>query len=317
MAKQLIRDFKIGDTVSSSFIVESKEIGLKKNGESYLSLVLKDASGRIDAKLWDNVDLVKDSFKDGDIVDVEADVVNYKGPQLKINTVTRAAEENLKIENLLPSIENPKEQLDKIKNLLKQIKNPWIKKLADSFLDNKEFMAKFTKAPGAKNWHHASIGGLLEHTASVMDICDKVCQLHPEANLDLSLVGAFIHDLGKIYELNPTTFDYTKEGRLLGHVNLGYNLVDGRINAIKDFPEDLKLQILHISLSHHGEYIQQAPVLPMTLEAILVYQADELDSQVNAVKKIVTAPSAPDQIWSKWIALKQRAYLLKENKTDE
>lgn len=317
MIKQLIKDFKIGDTVESCFIVESKEVGQKKNGESYLSLVLKDASGRIDAKLWDDVDLIKDSFKDGDVVDVRGDVVNYKGPQLKINTVTRAAEENLKIEELLPSIENPKEQLDKIKDLLKQVKNPWIKKLADCFLEDKEFMNKFIKAPGAKNWHHAAVGGLLEHTASVMDICNKVCQLHPEANLDLSLAGGFIHDLGKIYELNPATFDYTKEGRLLGHVNLGYNLVDDRINLIKDFPEDLKLQILHISLSHHGEYIQQAPVLPMTLEAILVYQADELDSQVNAVKKIVTAASAPNQVWSKWIAFKQRAYLLKEEKADE
>lgn len=316
MAKQLIRDFKIGDTVDSCFIVESKEIGQKKTGESYLSLVLKDASGRIDAKLWDNVDLVKDSFKDGDVVDVQADVVNYKGLQLKINVVTPTAKEDLKIEDLLPSIENPKEQLDKIKNLLKQIKNQWIKKLTDSFLEDKEFMAKFSKAPGAKNWHHASVGGLLEHTASVMDICNKVCQLHPEADLDLSLIGSFIHDLGKIYELNPTTFDYTKEGRLLGHVNLGYNLVDDKINLIKDFPEDLKVQILHISLSHHGEYEQQAPVLPMTLEAILVYQADELDSQVNAVKKIVTVPSAANQIWSKWVTFKQRAYLLKEEKKD-
>ena len=151
MAKQLIRDFKIGDKVSSSFIVESKEVGLKKSGESYLSLVLKDATGRIDAKLWDNVDLVKDSFKDGDVVEVEADVVNYKGPQLKINTVAPAPKENLNIENLLPSIENPKEQFLKINNLLKEIKNPWIKKLADSFLDDKEFMAKFTKAPASRD----------------------------------------------------------------------------------------------------------------------------------------------------------------------
>lgn len=317
MTKQIIKDFKIGDKVNSCFIVESKETRFKKTGESFLSLVLKDATGRINANLWDNVDLVKNSFKDGDVVDVEADVVDYKGPQLKINTVTRTLKENLNIEDLLPAIENPKEQLEKIKSLVKQIKNPWIKKLADLFLEDKDFMAKFTKAPGAKIWHHASIGGLLEHTASVMDICAKVCQLHPEVDLNLSLIGGFIHDLGKIYELSPTTFDYTKEGRLLGHVNIGYNLVDDRINSIKDFPEDLKLQILHISLSHHGEYIQQAPVLPMTLEAILVYQADELDSQVNAVKKIVTAPSAADQVWSKWVAFKQRAYLLKEDKADE
>lgn len=316
MTKQLIKDFKIGDRVSSYFIVESKDVGLKKTGESYLSLVLKDASGRIDAKVWDNVDIIKDIFKEGDVVEVLADVVNYKGPQLKINTIT-ASKEGHNIEDLLPSIENPQEVLEKINSLLKQIGNPWIKKLADAFLSDKDFMIKFNKAPGAKNWHHACIGGLLEHTYSVMEICAKAGQLHPEVDLDLALVGGFMHDLGKIFELNPTTFDYTKEGRLIGHVTLGYSLVNDKINSIKNFPEDLKIQILHISLSHHGEYEQQAPVLPMSLEAVLVYQADQLDSQVNAVKNLVVSPTAPDKIWSKWINFKQRAFLLKEEKSDE
>ncbi len=316
MIKQLIKDFKIGDKVSSNFIVESKEVRSKKTGENFLSFVLKDASGRINANLWDNIEPVKDTFKEGDVAEVEAEVVNYKGPQLKINSIS-PTQGSYNIEDLLPAVENPKQILEKIKELFKLIKNLWIKKLADSFLEDKEFMNKFIKAPGAKNWHHASIGGLMQHTGAVMEICLKMHELHPEINSDLSLVGAFIHDLGKVYELNPTTFDYTKEGRLIGHVSIGYNLVSNRINLIKDFPEDLKIQILHICLSHHGEYEQQSPVLPMTLEAILVYQADELDSQVNAVKNLVISPGEGDKIWSKWITFKQRAFLLKEEKADE
>ena len=145
-----------------------------------------------------------------------------------------------------------------------------------------------------------------------MYISERVCELYPQADKDLVLIGAFVHDIGKVLELDPNTFQYTLDGGLIGHLTLGFDILSKKISEIKDFPKDLELKLKHIILSHHGEYEQQSPVLPKTLEATIVYQSDELTSQANAVKELIEAQSGGEKEWSDYVRLKERKYLLKK-----
>ena len=210
------------------------------------------------------------------------------------------------------SIENSDELFENIKKILRTtISHPLASRLIQSFLDDVSFIESFKKAPGARSWHNAYIGGLMEHTYEVMVIVERMCDLYPGARKDIALVGAFIHDIGKIYELDPFSFEYTLEGGLVGHLSIGFEILSSKINAIADFPEDMALALKHIILSHHGEYEQQSPVLPKTLEAIIVYHADELVSQANAVKEIMRSQSYGNREWSNFVSIKNRKFLLK------
>src|SRR3990167_1938941 len=141
-----------------------------------------------------------------------------------------------------------------------------------------------------------------------MLIVDKVCDLCQEANRDMCLIGAFLHDSGKILEIDPTTFEHTLQGGLIGHLSLGFELLSNKISQIEGFPLDSALYLKHIILSHHGEYQQQSPVLPKTLEATIVYHADELVSQTNAVKELINAQSSIQKVWSNYVTIKNRKY---------
>jgi len=157
---------------------------------------------------------------------------------------------------------------------------------------------------------------LLEHTYEVMQIVLKMCELYPDIDINIALVGALLHDSGKMFELDPVSFEYTSEGNLLGHISMGYELLSEKIKSISGFPDELALHLKHIILSHHGEYEQQAPVLPKTLEAIIVYHSDNLVSQANAVREIMNAQSIDDREWSNFISIKNRKFYLKRiNKT--
>ncbi|MBU0571625.1 MAG: HD domain-containing protein, partial [Candidatus Omnitrophica bacterium] len=173
-------------------------------------------------------------------------------------------------------------------------------------------MAKFARGVGGKSWHNAYIGGLMEHTFEVMAIVDKMCSLYPEADRDVAIFGAFIHDIGKIHEIDEKKLEYTVEGGLVGHIAIGYRMLNEKISGITGFPEELSLRLGHIVLSHHGEYEQQSPVLPKTLEATIIYQTDELVSQANAVKEIQLLQSGEGKVWSPYVALKSRKYFIRD-----
>ena len=157
----------------------------------------------------------------------------------------------------------------------------------------------------------------MEHTCDIMTIAGRACDLFPDADRDLVMVGSFLHDIGKVVELDPSTFEYTAAGGLVGHLSLGFEMLSRTISGIDGFPPELAMQLKHIILSHHGEYEQQSPVLPKTLEATLVYHADELVSQANAVREIIRAQAPSGRTWSNFVSIKNRKYFLGSNQDTE
>ena len=165
-------------------------------------------------------------------------------------------------------------------------------------------LEKFSSAPAGKQWHHSYIHGLIEHTLEIIRICDLMCDIHPEINRDLLICGAMMHDFGKVYELNyETSFDYTDKGKLIGHIVMSAMLIEEEIKKIPSFPGNLKNALLHIVLSHQGKLEFASPVVPKTLEAITLYQADELSAKVNAYKNALASDLKSDSKWTKYISL--------------
>jgi 3'-5' exoribonuclease len=207
--------------------------------------------------------------------------------------------------------ENREEIHKKTVALLEGIKNKYLKELAGSFIADEKLMLAFKDGLGAKSWHNAYIGGLMEHTYEVMCVVDKVCDFYPEAHRELAVFGAFIHDIGKVHELDVKKMEYTTEGGLIGHIAIGHKILMQKISGLEDFPEDLAVRLEHVILSHHGEYEQQSPVLPKTLEATIIYHADDLVSQANAVKEIQRGQAEEGKLWSSFVGIKNRKYFIK------
>ncbi len=308
-----IKNLKTNDTVEDVYFLKKKELALTQGGKPFLKLTLSDKTGRMEAKVWENAEAADEMVATGQAVFVQGRVDSFKGDlQIRVDQIRLAEPKEYKFEDLVRSVEKPEEIFKNIKETLDGISDKWLSDLAKEFLSDDELMTKFKKSPGAQNWHNAYIGGLMEHTYEVMRICGEVCALYPEADRDIVMIGAFAHDIGKTVELDINTFEYTVDGGLIGHLTLGYEMVSEKIKSIKGFPKELALRLKHIILSHHGEYEQQSPILPKTLEATIVYQADELVSQANAVKEIIVQQSGGDKAWSSFVSLKGRKYLLKK-----
>jgi 3'-5' exoribonuclease len=167
-----------------------------------------------------------------------------------------------------------------------------------------ERFEKYTSVPAGKMWHHGYISGLIEHTLEIIRICDLMCDIHPQINRDLLICGAMLHDFGKIEELSfEPVFEYTDKGKLLGHIVIAAMIVNDEINKVSNFPENLKNNLLHLILSHQGKLEYASPVVPKTLEAITLYQADELSAKVNAYKNVIANEIKSGSNWTKFISL--------------
>ncbi len=310
--KKFIKDLKVNDGIESVFFLKKKELARTQAGKPYLKLTLSDKTGRMEAKMWEGGEQADEMVATGAAVFVKGRVDSYNGLQIRVDEIRLADQKEYKFEELVRSVEDPDKIFKNIKAMLDGIQDKWLAALAKEFLDDEELMAKFRKSPGAQNWHNAYIGGLMEHTYEVMHICREVCGLYPEADRDAVTIGGFTHDIGKTVELDINTFEYTLDGGLIGHLTLGFEILSRKIAGIKGFPQDKALALKHIILGHHGEYDQQSPILPKTLEATIVYHADELVSQANAVKEVIAQQSDGDKLWSNFITIKNRKYLLRK-----
>ncbi len=313
MKKKFINELKVNEQVDSVFVLNKKDLKLTKYDKPYLQITLSDKTGRIEARVWDNAEKFNESAETGDSVHVKGTVEKFRDEkQLKLDLLEKADERSFRFEDMVRVVENRDQIYGKVTGYLKEIKNSWIKTLAGKITSDDELMSMFKDAPGGKSWHNAYVGGLLEHTYEVMYIVHQMCGLYPEADKDIVIFGAFVHDIGKVYELDVKKMEYTIEGGLVGHIAIGHKLLMQKIASIPDFPHDLSLRLEHIILSHHGEYEQQSPVLPKTLEATIIYQTDELVSQANAVKEIQLQQAEEGKDWSNFIIIKGRKYFIKD-----
>lgn len=301
MGKVFVADLIEGEPVTSYFLAKQVEVRQRRSGEPYLTLVLADRTGEVPAVMWEGVEEVSQDLAEGDIVKVQGLLGTYQQePQLTLTRLRKAAPEEVALDDYLPrSAQDPAALLVRLRQVVDGIQEPHLQRLLRDLLADEAFVASFAAAPAAKSIHHAVLGGLLEHTVSVVGLCRLLAECYPALDRDLLLAAAILHDVGKVRELTwDRVFDYTDAGRLLGHITLGALLVEERIRAIPDFPEALAQRLLHCILSHHGELEWGSPKRPKTLEALVLHYAEDLDGKVNSFLSF--AQSHPDPQHPGW-----------------
>ncbi len=308
-----VRALPAGDLITGFYLLTKIETREKKDGNLFLVLKLQDASGSLDAKKWEEFEKFYGEAKIGDPIKVEGKVDHYNNaPSLIVSRIRIASEEEVPDKRVfLPhsplSAEDAKQELA---TLIDTVRNAHLKQLLDTVFEDAEFLSRFLDAPGGKKWHHCTIGGLVEHTISLTKLADNVAALYPDLDRDLLVTGALLHDIGKVFELSAEiAFDYTTEGRLIGHITEGVLFVERKLMAMEEFPSETRKQVLHLMLSHHGGGEEvSSPVKPSTLEALVLHYCDEIDSQTAAFLR--ERQSAEGQELS-YIKLKDQYYYFK------
>ncbi len=295
-----------GEPVNHFLLLKKCEIRNTKTNKQYLYLELGDKTASLNANLWDNFEEFYKQVNTGDVVKVAGSIDEFQGtPQIRINSIRKSnRKDDVLPQDFLPvSKRNPEIMKREILDRMEKISDPYLRTLMKQIFSG-ENLEKFLKAPAGKSWHHSYIHGLNEHTLEIIKICDLMCDIHPEINRDLLISGAMLHDLGKVEELSyETSFDYTDKGKLLGHIVISAMLINEEAKKISNFPEEIKNCLLHLILSHQGKLEYASPVVPKTLEAITLYQADELSAKVNAYKNALSSNSVSDSKWTKFISL--------------
>src|ERR1700693_4121603 len=273
--------------ITSSFVVASKQVKAKKNGEPYLALILADRTGQIEAKMWDNVDEFILGVEQDDFLKIKGLINKYKNRfQLTIHKLRRMAESEIDFTDYLPKTTKDIGELWRtLTEFVATFQNPHLKALVELFMADPEIAERYRNAPAAKTLHHAYIGGLLDHVVSLFRSCDLICRNYPQINRDLLLTGAFLHDIGKIQELTYNrAFSYTTRGQLLGHMIIELEMLQAKLTKLPDFPEELKTLLEHLIISHHGQYAFGSPQIPMFSEALMLHYLDDLDSKMEAMR---------------------------------
>lgn len=306
-----VREYSANDQVQGFYLLAKIETRNKKNGEPFLVVELSDASAKIEAKMWDNFGEVLETLRAGDAVYVDGRVDFFmKNPSITLATIRKATEQEVPDRrNFLPhsqlSATRANEQL---MELIDSVKEPHLHNLLHLVFDDLPLRRRFLETPGGKNWHHSTVGGLVEHTLSMAKLADQISAHYPQLHRDLLIAGTLLHDIGKTLELSfEPVLDYTSEGRLLGHITIGAMLVEERIQNVENFPVELRKQLLHLILAHQGDPSMGSPVKPMTLEALVLHYLDELDSRVNAFEQ-VRAKTPESQDFSDYQRLMERFF---------
>ncbi len=312
---------KVKDKLEHFLLLTSLSLKTTKAGKEFLDLELRDKSASLNAKMWDNFEHFVDNAKAGIVVKILGTMDEFNNnPQIKIDRIRLAVEkDNVSPSEFLPNSNRPISEMEhELKNRIGEISDPDLTRLLKNIL-NEERFSKYKKVPAGKAWHHAYIGGLLEHTLEIIKICDLMCEIHKEINRDLLITGAVLHDLGKIEELEfESGFDYTTKGKLIGHIVIIANIIEKESSAIENFPEELKNQLLHLVLSHQGKLEFASPVVPKTLEAIVLYHADELSAKTNAYKGAILNEAGNENEWTRFLHLAETSlYIPKSISKDE
>lgn len=285
-----IKDIKPGEKVNELFLVTEKNLAFSQKGIPYLNLRLKDKTGEVDGKIWENAIEWDKAFSKGDVIKAQGGAVSFRNTvQLSITGVRKVDDSAVEIAEYLPASKGDIDVMfADLMAFVEQIETPCLRALLHLFFHEGEVADLFKKAPAAKGFHHVYIGGLLEHTLSVIRLLDQVTKHYQGINRDLLITGGILHDIGKIYEYTyDRMFDYSDEGRLIGHIVIGLEMLDERIGAVGGFPTQLAMELRHLILSHHGTQEFGSPKRPKTLEALIVHFIDDLDAKVNAFQEFI------------------------------
>jgi 3'-5' exoribonuclease len=306
--KIFISEFTPNQTVSTTFLVKSKELRSKKAGGQFALLTLSDRSGEIAGQWWDNFEDSYDTFDRDDIVFARGLVSAYRNHlQLAIHRVRRCEEREIDLAHYFPVTKFCVETMfAELREIICGFQNPHLRQLLENIFVDEATVRKFKRAPAAKSMHHPYLGGLLEHTLSLVKLCRKVGGHYPGIDLDLLQTGAVLHDFGKIDELcYERGFGYTNEGQMIGHLTMEVIMVSEQIQRIPGFPDELRRHLLHLLLSHHGKLEYGSPKLPLTPEALLLSYLDDLDSKVEAMQRLIAEPNTAGD-WTRMTPMFER-----------
>lgn len=290
MKALFVADIRANQPVDSVFLVAAKSHGVTKSGSGYLILRLLDRSGEIEARVWERAEQVGRVFDKNDFVRVRGQATLYQGKvQIRVHEVARVDEGEVATEDFLPrSQADPEQMAEELKAILRGMKDPHLRALAEAFFSDQDFMGLFKRAPAGKTIHHAYLGGLLEHTLSLLRLILKVVENYQGIDVDLLLMGGFLHDIGKVHEFSyDRAVEYTDRGQLLGHLVMEIEMLNEKIKRIADFPEELAMLLQHLIVSHHGALEFGSPRLPQTVEAVMLHYLDDLDGKIQSIQGLI------------------------------
>ena len=284
-------EMKPGDRADGVFLINNVQLGTKRNGEPFLKMMVSDRTGRVAAKWWDRGPEMVERLPDPGVVRVKGRMEEFGGaPQFVIDNVFQADPRRIDYSELLPSTDkNVGQMWANCEAMLRGLSSPTLRDLAAAYLDDAALMEDFRRAPAAMTFHHAYLGGLLDHTLNAMRSADAVCGLYPGLNRDLVIFGVFVHDLAKTWELSyDTAFDYTDGGRLVGHVVKSAMWVEAKAKRAEEMtgravPRDVVEAVEHLILAHHGEHSLGfgSAKSPATPEAWAVHMIENLDAKLT------------------------------------
>jgi 3'-5' exoribonuclease len=301
--KTFVNEIKENESIDSLFLVREKSSGVTKAGNAYLKLKLGDRSGEMEGRIWTSAGDLAESFEKDDFVHAKGRAVSFQEHlQLNITHIERVGEEDIVLSDFFPVSEKDIDGMfQSLTEIIQQVKNQYLSQLLRLFWKDESFIERFRMAPASKWLHHTCLGGLLEHTLSLTQLVLKNASHYPGLNLDLLLTASILHDLGKVDELRyRRSFDYSDEGRLLGHIILGIEKVEDKIRQLPDFPKDLSTLLKHLLLSHHGQYTWGSPKKPMTLEAVILHYLDDMDAKMNGIKQFLKTQVPDGSRWSSY-----------------
>ena len=315
MAHKFIRQIEPGQTIDDIYIVRDPILRSTTRGDLYIAMYLSDRTGQLNGRMWQATETIYKALPKPGFVQIQGRSELYQNNlQIIINNVSLADSGDVNIDDFLARTDkDTKKMFEEIKKIVSQIKNPQLKALVDEFLADAELMEKFCKAPGGMKLHHSYIGGLLEHTHSMLRAAGAILPIYPDVQTDLVLAGICLHDIGKTEELAyDMAFTYTDSGQLIGHISKSLLMINQKADALRAKGTQIEQTVLdalgHIILSHHGQYEFGSPKLPATAEAFMVYYIDDLDAKINQVKTAIDNEPG-DSNWTAWKnALQTRLY---------
>ncbi len=285
-----INELREGESVVGHYLCKTKQTLKSRAGKSYFSLKLQDKTGTIDAKVWDLNNEIK-SFEENDFIKIDGTVLIYNNePQLNVRRIRKSMDGEYDPMDYIPSTEkNIDVMLKELLGYIDTIQDQYIKALLQEiFLKDETVKKCFRTHSAARTMHHSYLGGLVEHTLSVTQICDFMAGRYKNVNRDLLVATAMLHDVAKVRELSQfPTNDYTDEGQLLGHIVIGAEMIHEAASRITGFPKTLENLIKHSILAHHGEYEYGSPELPKTIEAFILHCADNMDAKTKAMEEAI------------------------------
>ena len=294
MAHLFIKDIQSGRQLNETYMVSQPVLRNTTRGDLYIAMFLSDCTGKVNARMWQVTEAIYNKLPSEGFIQIRGKAELYQGAlQIVVNDFVVVEAEKVNLADYMTRTDKDVGKMfNEVKEIMGGLKNPDLKALVAEFLNDKELMKEFCTAPAAMQMHHSYLGGLLEHTHNMLNVAQKILPLYPKVQAELVLAAIFVHDIAKTRELSyKMGFSYTDSGQMLGHIVQGVEMVNDKVAVLahkgKEIDEDILNNLLHIIISHHGQYEFGSPKLPATAEAFMVNYIDDLDAKMNQVATLI------------------------------